>query len=369
MSDGKDAAGPQSGGSSSPKRGHWRPGRGSLALAQQPTIFDQIQPGAQPLSSAVEAAAKFGRIGASAGKTANVFMAVMAGAGMEWVPGDEPTPAEPKPAAGPAPTLPTIPTRAAATVEPPTEAPPPTAPAPPQPPQRSEPPATTDQTIPEGLASYERRDAPAWFVDRLRVWWPPFEPRSYQHWMRLEGELKKAHGESPTDPRSPEEFDRQRLRWTWEELVAHMESVRLIYDTPSGKRGRPPKTTADGWTCSQWLAAEFTRHPEYRSLTDAELTELPGCRWAESTVRTCTTRKAQRQLEKRELEERRRREADDLRDGLETGAVRFTNRKTTVGQQKRRNPADQSAELAERNHDAAAEAFLANAEPKRRRPK
>jgi len=328
-----------------------------------------VERAAAPLIAAQEAATRSMAPLLKMQKEADRFhRQIMTSAGWEYVEDEDPIPPAEKPLSMPPPAAAPSPAPVAATAAPARDADVPPA-GQPQPQQRWEPPATTYETIPEGLALYERRDAPAWFVERLRLWWPPFDPRSYPHWIRLERELKEIHGGSSTDPRSPGEFDRQRLQWTWEELVAHMESVRLIVGAPRGKRGKPSKTTAEGWTCSQWLAAEFTRHPEYRGLSDEELAKLPGCRWAKSTVRTCTTRKAQRQLEKRELEERRRREADDLRDGLETGAVRFTNRKTAVGQQKRRNPADQSAERAERDHDAAAEEFIAKAERKRSRPK
>jgi len=296
---------------------------------------------------------------------------IMTSAGWEYVEDEDSIPPAEAPIAMPPPAAAPSPAPVAATAAPARVADVPPA-GQPQPQQRWDPPATTDETIPEGLALYERRDAPAWFVERLRLWWPPFDPRSYPHWMRLEGELKKTHGESPTDPRSPEEFDRQRLRWTWEELVAHMEIVRLIYGDPSGKRGRPLKTTPEGWSCNQWLAAMFAKSAEYRAWSDPQLSKLSeemGRKFSASAIRVSKVRKAQRARDQAEAEQNARAAADDLGEDLAANGLRISTRKSGTGRQRRKKPGDQAAERADRAHDAAAEEFLANAEPKRRRPK
>jgi hypothetical protein len=190
--------------------------------------------------------------------------------------------------------------------------------------------------------------------------------------MRLEGALKEIDGGSPADPRHPEEFDHQRLQWTPEELVAYMEGVRLIVDPPGGKRGRPPKTTPEGWSCGQWLAATFAKHPEYRFKSDPELSELSeqmGRKFSSSAIRVSKVRKAQRARDLAEAEQKARVAADDLGEDFGANGLRISTRKSGTGRQRRKKPGDQAAERADRAHDAAAKEFLANAEPKRRRPK
>jgi hypothetical protein len=109
-------------------------------------------------------------------------------------------------------------------------------------PERAKPPASTDSEITAGWARYERRDALAWLVERIREWWPPFEPGVVGHWVRLEREIKNLRHELGTDQRTHEEFDAARLLWSAEDLVAYMEKIRMI---PKSKRGPRGPTTCE----------------------------------------------------------------------------------------------------------------------------
>jgi len=229
-------------------------------------------------------------------------------------------------------------------------------------PERWKPPASTDADIAEGWALYERRDAPAWFVKRLREWWNPFEPGVVEHWVRLQFAMKNLRHELRTDDRPIAEFDFERLRWAPEDLVAYLEAVRLIPPGPKrARRGRPRKRAAE-LDVDQWVAAQLAADPAFAHLSEREAAARGP--WGARTIGGNEIwKQAKRQLaEQAEAAAERAREEfegrlgeDEEQPGIRVG------RKSALGRQR--------ITQEDRDHDRAAEDFIRKAEAQRKRNK
>lgn len=251
----------------------------------------------------------------------------------------------------------------AAAPSPPAPAPPPPPPAatPPKP-ERWKPPASTDADIPDGWALYERRDSPAWLVDRIRAWWPPFTPGVVEHWFRLEKEIKNLRHELRADERPPQEFEQERLRWAPEDLVAYMEEIRMIPKrAPRPKPGRPRKRVAE-LDVDQWIAAQLVTDPTFRHLSERAAEKL-GPFKARTIGQSKVWKGMKRQLaeetdaasERARAEFEGRQGEDEEQPGIRVG------RKSALGRQR--------TTQEERDHNRAAEDFIRNAEARPKRKK
>jgi len=352
MSDSRDAAGPQSGGPPAGKRGRWVPKPGSAAWfaerfgAEAAAHAAAIERATAPLRAAhFEAERTIAPLRKIAEQAERSRRLLMGDVGWEYAEdeGSEPTAENPvaPPAAGSA-GMP--------------EAPPPA--------DRWKPPATTDRDTPEGWPAYERRDAPAWFVGRIREWWRPFDPAVPEHWFDLEKELVRLHGQLRPDSRSREEFQRDRLRWTAEDAVSFMERVRLI-PPGKGRGGRPHKRTVDNLTVDQWVAAMAAADPSFRHLSQREAANLGP--FSPRAIGKCSIwrqMKADLETEAREKAEQARAELEDRESEDEgEGGRRLSSTKRGIGIQ-RTTPQD-------REHERNVDAFLRSKgeRPKKRRAK
>ena len=225
-------------------------------------------------------------------------------------------------------------------------------------PERQRPPASTDPEIAEGWPLYERRDAPPWLVERIREWWRPFDPNSVEHWFTLEKAIKNLRRELGTDPRTHEQFHNALLLWSAEDLVAYMEEIRMIPKrAPPTRRGRRRKRAAD-LDVHQWIAAQLLADPEFRHLSQKEA-EGRG-EWSARAIGTSSVWKAMKRELKAEVSakaEQARAEfegrigEDEDHHGMRVG------RKSGLGRQR---PSQE-----DRDHNAAAEDFIREAEADR----
>lgn len=235
-------------------------------------------------------------------------------------------------------------------------------PAAPAKPERWKPPASTDTEIADGWAPYERSDAPKWFVDRLREWWPPFEPGVVEHWIRLQKEITNLRRELGADRRTHEEFHSTRLTWCADDLVAYMEEIRMIPKRAQrAKPGRPRKRAME-LDVDQWIAAQLTVDPTFRHLSQ-KAAAARGPFSARAIGTSPVWQRMKRQLvEEAEAEaERARAEFEDrLGEDEEQPGIRV-GRKSALGHQR--------TTQKDRDHDRAAEHFLRNAEAHQKRKK
>jgi len=115
--------------------------------------------------------------------------------------------------------------------------------------------------------------------------------------------------------------------------------------------GRPRKRDVGGLTLDQWVAAAYAADHARRPWSARQLSEIPGCQWSESAIRTLsnTYKSVQEQLK---MEERAR--ADDLREEVvaeEDGTgLHLSKRKSRVGRQR--------LSVEEQGHEKATEEFL-----------
>lgn len=229
-------------------------------------------------------------------------------------------------------------------------------------PERWKPPASTDSEIAAGWALYERRDAPAWLVERVREWWRPFEPGVVEHWMRLEREIKNLRHELGTDRRSHEEFHNARLRWSAEDLVAYMEHIHLIPKrSPPASSGRPRKRVAD-LDVHQWIAAQLAADPAFRYLSQKAASDRGP--WGARTIGNSPVWKAMKaglNAEEAAKAEQSRAEFEGRLGEDEDNIGMRVGRKSGLGRQ-RTSPDD-------RDHDRAAEDFIREAEANRKAKK
>jgi hypothetical protein len=226
-------------------------------------------------------------------------------------------------------------------------------------PERWKPPASTDLEIAAGWAPYERRDAPAWLVERIREWWRPFEPGVVEHWIRLEREIKNLRHELRADQRTHEEFHNARLTWSAEDLVDYMEGTRMIPKRDRPHPGRPRKRQAD-LDVHQWIAAQALADPSFRHLSQTEA-EARGPVKAR-TIGTSPVWKEMKRVvaEEAEAAAERAREEFGSRVGEDEDNIGMrVGRKHGIGRQR--------ATQADRDHHRAAEDLINEADAAKRK--
>jgi hypothetical protein len=190
----------------------------------------------------------------------------------------------------------------------------------------------------------------------LREAFPAFKPTD-RWWFHVECELKTAHHRS--NPAAHDAFCLAYPNWSAEDLRRHLEEEGRIQPR---QRGRKRKRTVDNLDKDQWIAAQAVKDPGFRHLSEREAAKLgPFSARALGNSRVWKEMKRQVALEAREAAERAREEFEGRMGEDEEGPGIRVGRKHALGRQR--------VSKADREHDRAADDFIANAEAATRKKK
>jgi hypothetical protein len=199
-------------------------------------------------------------------------------------------------------------------------------------------------------------DPPKDLLAALREAFPGFTPTD-RWWLHVESELKTAHHRS--NPAAHEAFCRAYLNWSTGDLRHHLEEEGRIQPR---QRGRKRKRTVDNLDKDQWVAAQAVKDPGFRHLSEREAAKLgPFSARALGNSRVWKEMKRQVALEALEAAELAREEFEGRMGEDEEGPGIRVGRKHALGRQR--------VSKADREHDRAADAFIAKAEAATRKKK